>query len=62
MTEQLLTSEDVQALTGIKSRVTLWRRSRDNQDKFPRAYKVGAHSTRWKMSELKDWMDSLETV
>jgi len=62
MTEQLLTSDDVQALTGIKSRVTLWRRSRDNQDKFPRAYKVGVHSTRWKMSELKDWMDSLEAV
>jgi len=62
MTEKLLTSDDVQAITGIKSRVTLWRRSRDNLDKFPRAYKVGIHSTRWKLSELKEWMDSLETV
>jgi predicted DNA-binding transcriptional regulator AlpA len=62
MTEQLLTSDDVQALTGIKSRVTLWRRSRDEEDKFPKPYKVGSHSTRWKLSELKAWMDNLETV
>ena len=62
MTDQLLTSDDVQALTGIKSRATLWRRSRDEDDEFPSAYKIGSHSTRWKMSELKNWMDSLQVM
>lgn len=62
MTEQLLTSEDVKALTGIKSRATLWRRSRDVKDEFPKPYKVGSHSTRWKLSELQQWIDGLETV
>jgi len=62
MTEQLLTSEDVKSLTGIKSRATLWRRSRDEEDEFPKPYKVGSHSTRWKLSELQHWIDGLETV
>jgi len=42
MTEQLLTSSDVQALTGIKSRVTLWRKSRNTDDRFPLPYKDGS--------------------
>ena len=45
MTEQLLTSKDVQALTGIKSRATLWRKSRNADDRFPLAYKDGTHFT-----------------
>jgi predicted DNA-binding transcriptional regulator AlpA len=62
MTEKLLTSDDVQAITGIKSRVTLWRRSRDDKDQFPKPYRVGTNSTRWKLSDIQSWMDSLETV
>ena len=62
MTEQLLTSKDVQALTGIKSRATLWRKSRNRLDRFPLPYKDGSHFTRWKLSEIEEWMDQLETV
>ena len=53
---------DVQEITGIKSRVTLWKKSKDENDTFPKAYKVGNHFTRWKLSEILKWMDHLETV
>lgn len=62
MTEKLLTYDDVQAMTGIKSRVTLWRKSKDDDDSFPRPYKIGSHFTRWKLSEIQSWIDQLETV
>ena len=62
MTEQLLTSKDVQALTGIKSRATLWRKSRNAHDRFPLPCKDGTHFTRWKLSEIEEWMNQLETV
>ena len=60
--EKLLTYGDVQEITGIKSRVTLWKKSKDDNDYFPKAYKVGNHFTRWKLSEILNWMDHLETV
>jgi len=62
MTEQLLTYNDVQTMTGIKSRVTLWRKSKDVNDNFPRSYKVGNHFTRWKLSEIQAWIEQLESV
>ena len=62
MTEKLLTSSDVQALTGIKSRVTLWRKSRNTDDRFPLPYKDGSGFTRWKLSEIQKWMDDLELI
>jgi len=60
--DRLLTSNDVLEITSLKSRVTLWRKSRDPNDPFPRPYKFGSKSTRWKLSELKAWMAELETV
>jgi len=62
MTEKLLTYDDVQSMTGIKSRVTLWRKSKDEEDEFPKPYKIGSHFTRWKLSEIQAWIDQLETV
>jgi len=62
MTERLLTYDDVQEMTGIKSRVTLWRKSKDDEDQFPKPYKIGSHFTRWKLSEIQEWIDQLETV
>ena len=58
----LLTTHDVLRLTGLKSRVSLWRKSRDNDDPFPRPYKLGSTSNRWKLSEIESWMDQLETA
>ena len=62
MVEKLLTYDDVQDMTGIKSRVTLWRKSKDENDAFPKPYKVGSHFTRWKLSEIQEWIDSLQTI
>ena len=58
----LLTTNDVLRLTGLKSRVSLWRKSRDMEDPFPRPYKLGTSTTRWKLSEIERWMDQLETA
>lgn len=62
VTEKLLSAKDVQHITGIGSRVTLWRKSRNDEDQFPRPYKLGTNFTRWKLSEIEEWMDTLETV
>lgn len=59
--DKLLTAKDVQSLTGIKSRQTLWRKSNDSADSFPRAYRDGSHFTRWKLSEINAWIDTLRT-
>ncbi|WP_026941014.1 helix-turn-helix transcriptional regulator [Hellea balneolensis] len=60
MTDQLLTSKDVQAITGIKSRATLWKKSRNLEDRFPLPYQDGTRFTRWKLSEIQKWIDELE--
>jgi len=62
MTEKLLTTKDVQKLTGIKSRATVWRKSRNVDDRFPMPYKDGSCFTRWKLSEIEKWIDDLELV
>jgi len=31
----------------------------DQYDPFPQAFRNGTHFTRWKLSEILDWMDSL---
>ena len=60
--DKLLTTQDVLKITGLKSRVTLWRKCKDQSDPFPRPYRFGAKSNRWKRSELIAWMDQLETA
>jgi len=46
MTEQLISAKDVQTMTGIKSRATIWRKSRNENDNLPGPYKDGTHYTR----------------
>jgi len=60
MTDQLLTSTDVQKLTGVKSRATLWKKSRNLDDQFPMSYNDGPKFTSWKLSEIQQWIDQLE--
>ena len=60
MTDQLLTAKDVLQLTGIKSRSTLWRKSNDENDKFPKPLKDGTHFTRRKSTDIQAWIDHLE--
>lgn len=56
--ERLVTAKDVEVLTGL-SRVTLWRKSNNPEDPFPQAFRNGTHYTRWKLSEILTWMESL---
>lgn len=58
--DRLLRAQEVQEMTGIGSRVTLWRKSNDRSDHFPTPYRYGLHYTRWKLSEIEDWIDSLK--
>jgi prophage regulatory protein len=53
----LLTAKDVLALTGFKSRTTLYRRAR--QGRFPSPCTLGANKIRWRASDIHDWMNSL---
>lgn len=56
--ERLINAKEVETLTGL-SRVTLWRKSRNPNDSFPDAFRNGTHYTRWKLSEILDWIESL---
>jgi len=56
--ERLIKIKDVETLTGL-SRVTLWRKSNDKKDPFPQAYRDGPNYTRWKLSEILKWRESL---
>ena len=58
--ERLISTKEVETLTGL-SRVTLWRKSNNNTDPFPQAYRNGTHYTRWKLSEILTWIESLKT-
>jgi len=56
--ERLITAKEVERLTGL-GRVTLWRKSNNEADPFPQAYRNGTHYTRWKLSEILEWIESL---
>ena len=56
--ERLVSSKQVERLTGY-SRATLWRKSNNRDDPFPQAFRNGTHYTRWKLSEILEWRDSL---
>ncbi|MEP1231595.1 MAG: AlpA family phage regulatory protein [Litorimonas sp.] len=55
-----MTIKDILEITGIKSRSAIWSKSRCEDDNFPRPYKYGCQFTRWKLSEIESWIDSLE--
>ena len=56
--ERLIKIRDVEALTGLH-RVSLWRKSNDKEDPFPQACRDGPNYTRWKLSEILNWRESL---
>ena len=56
--ERLISAKEVERLTGL-GRVTLWRKSNNQTDPFPQAYRNGTHYTRWKLSEILEWIESL---
>lgn len=62
MEERLLSSNDVLKITGIKSRSTLWKKSRDHTDSFPMPFTDGSKFTRWKQSDIQNWIENLSTA
>ena len=56
--ERFISIKQAEKLTGY-NRVTLWRKSNNRDDPFPQAFRNGTHFTRWKLSEILDWMESL---
>ena len=52
---RLLNALQVSALIGV-SRTTLYRMVLAKQ--FPRPIRIGQRATRWRLSEILEWMDS----
>ncbi len=62
-TRKLLRSRAVQAKTGYDSRVTLWRKSRDPDDDFPRAVQLTPKGPlAWYEDEIDAWLASRPRV
>jgi prophage regulatory protein len=58
MTEKLLTIREVTEIVGFK-KSTIYKFM--NEGKFPKQVKIGK-SSRWKMSEIKQWMEQITSV
>ncbi len=57
MSGKLLTYRDLEA-SGHGSRVTVWRKTKDESLNFPSPIDIGYGQKRWKESEIDDWVDS----
>jgi prophage regulatory protein len=55
--EPLLTCKEIQTLTGIKSRSTIWRRVK--QGTFPAPVRMGENTLRWRDQDVRTWLESL---
>jgi prophage regulatory protein len=55
--EPLLTCKEIQNLTGIKSRSTIWRRVK--QGTFPAPVRMGENTLRWRDQDVRTWLESL---
>lgn len=54
---KLISVKEVLQMTGYKSRTTLWRRVRDGD--FPKPVALSQHATRWRISEVQEWIETL---
>jgi prophage regulatory protein len=55
--DRLLTVGDVLALTGYRSRTTLWRKVKAAG--FPRSARTAPASVRWGASDIQRWIEGL---
>jgi prophage regulatory protein len=55
--EPLLTCKEIQTLTGIKSRSTIWRRVKLGT--FPAPVRMGENALRWRDQDVRIWLESL---
>ena len=54
--EKLITVKEASSITG-QSTSSIWRKSKTGQ--FPEPLKLSVRCTRWKITEVQKWMDSL---
>jgi len=52
---RIIRAKEVQSITGL-SRTTIWRF--ENNDEFPKRVSLGGNSVGWKLSEVKQWVES----
>lgn len=57
--DHLLTMKQVMALTGFKSRSSIYQMI--EQQSLPRPCVVNRRGLRWRASDIRKWIDSLET-
>lgn len=55
----LLTIGDVLAVTGYKSRSSLYRLMK--QGRCPCPVSIGGNQIRWRSGDIEDWLNSLQT-
>lgn len=53
--DRLITRHEVEHLTGL-ARSTIYERLKDGQ--FPPAVSVGTRSVRWRLSDVRDWIET----
>lgn len=58
-TERIVRPAETSRMTG-RSLASIWRDEKAGT--FPRRIKIGANSVGYRLSELYEWMESLETV
>jgi prophage regulatory protein len=56
MEDRFIRCNQVEELTGL-SRSTIYRKIAN--DEFPKPIKTSARASRWRLSEIKEWMESL---
>ncbi len=52
--DRLMTAQEVLAVTGYRSRTTLWRKVK--AERFPAPIKLGGTAVRWKRGEVEAWI------
>lgn len=61
MVEKLITFQEVSKITGLH-KSSLYRKSNDDTDPFPKYYTYGPRYARFKESEIERWVNQLETA
>ena len=59
MLERLLTFPEVSDIIGLH-RASLYRKASDPDDPFPNYYSYGTRYSRFKKSEIENWINQLE--
>jgi prophage regulatory protein len=57
---QILKIKQVCSLTGL-SKASCYRLAADPESTFPRPVKLSSRASGWRLSELSDWLDGLQS-